>query len=348
MNNKIINYNTDIDSDSDDIYINHSKKKLKLTILPTIPKKNYILPKQINEIKDLIAFAYTFKGNNVNVSKIKNIEKYLIELDNMVGLKSTKRTILDMIMHYIQDRHEKNTDYLHMVVYGPPGCGKTTLCRILGKLLSGLGILSNDTFTLVKRTDLIDKYVGHTAKLTESMLNSCKGGVIFIDEAYSLAPRNIEQDSFAKEAIDFLNQYLSEHKDDICCIIAGYEKELKETLFKMNTGLERRFPWKFIIEDYTSSELLEIFKRMIFKANYTLTIDAIDEKIFKDNIDLFKFSGGDIETFITKCKIMHTRNTFGKSTNNIISKKDVQDALKEHLKNKCIKKNDEPPNHMYI
>ena len=108
------------------------------------------IPEQVDSIKALINFSYTYQGPNVNVEQLKLITGPLMELDRMVGLKNTKRSILDMIMHFSQGIHKKNEDYLHMVVCGPPGCGKTSFCRILGKILSGLGILSKNTFTVVK------------------------------------------------------------------------------------------------------------------------------------------------------------------------------------------------------
>lgn len=304
-------------------------------------------PTEINDIKDLIAFTYTYRGSHVDVERLKAIIGPLLELDRMVGLKTTKRTILDMIMHFVQGRHKKNDDYLHMVVCGPPGCGKTSFCRILGKILAGLKVLPKDTFTIVKRTDFVAKYLGQTAHRTENILKKCKGGVMFIDEAYSLAPRDSDRDSFAKEAIDFLNQFLSEHKDDLACIIAGYEDELERTIFSMNEGLKRRFPWKFVIDPYTNEELLEIFNRMLEKAGYTVEKDAITANFFKENKEFFKFAGGDIETFITKCKFVHTRNTFGKEPDNIFTKQDIIDALKNHKKNRSVK-HDEVPFGMYL
>ena len=304
------------------------------------------IPKEINTIKDLLTFAFTYSGPNVNVKKLQKIAGELIELDEMVGLTSTKRVILDMIMHFTQNRHQTNQDYLHMVVCGPPGCGKTSLCRILGKILAGLDILSTDKFTIVKRTDFIAKYLGQTAHRTEEILKKCSGGVMFIDEAYSLAPRDSDRDSFAKEAIDFLNQFLSEHKDDLCCIIAGYEEDLDATIFAMNQGLKRRFPWKFVIEPYTSEELSQIFHEMLKKNKYIIEKDVVKGEFFEKNKDLFKFAGGDIETFITKCKFAHTRNTFGNVPNNILSAKDISSALTEHKKHRKVK-DSQPPLGIY-
>lgn len=313
---------------------------------PPIPITGKV-PDKIDSIEDLIQFTYSYNGTNIDITKLKRIVPALLELNSMIGLKNTKTSILDMIMHFVQGRHRKNQDYLHMVVCGPPGTGKTTFCRILGKILAGVGVLSKGTFTVLKRTDFVAKYLGQTAHKTEKILKEVKGGVAFIDEAYSLAPRDSDRDSFAKEAIDFLNQFLSEHKDDFCCIIAGYEEQLENTIFSMNNGLKRRFPWKFVIDPYTEHELYQICCKMVKESGYTLAEGAIDPKFFLENKDHFKFAGGDIETFITKCKFIHTRNTFGKSADSVLTKKDITDAITEHKKHKGGKDN-QPPIMMYM
>ena len=306
-------------------------------------------PHPVETISDLVKFAFTYKGSHVNIAALKAVVPILLELEEMIGLEKVKRSILDLIMHFLQNKHQKNKDYLHMVVCGPPGCGKTTFCRILGKILSKLGILPNDTFTIVKRTDFVAKYLGQTAHRTEEILNKCKGGVMFIDEAYSLSGRrgSGSEDTFAKEAIDFLNQFLSEHKDDLCCIIAGYEEELESTIFSMNEGLKRRFPWKFVIEAYTEVEMHQIFLKMLVENNYKITEGVLEPVFFKENAQYFKYAGGDIETFITKCKFIHTRNTFGKIPDNILTAEDIKQALREHIHHKSVKKNDTPIG-MYI
>jgi len=305
------------------------------------------VPEKIDTIQDLIIFAYTFKGEHINVDQIKAITPALLELDNMIGLHSAKKTVLDMIMHFSQHRHKKNIDYLHVIVAGPPGCGKTTFCRILGKILIGLNILSKNIFKIVKRSDFIGKYLGQTAPQTEKLIESCLGGVMFIDEAYSLGSKRVEGDSYAKEAADCLNQALSEHKDDFCCMLATYPDELEKTLFSLNQGMSRRFPWRIMLEEYTHSELFEIFKRMLKNINYTFSENAITSDFFKQYKKYFKYSGGDIETFITKCKFTHTRNTFGKKIDCVLTQQDIDQAFEEHKKLKATETVNDIPFGMY-
>jgi len=301
-------------------------------------------PTEIKNISDLINFSYLYKGEHVRVEKIRRIIPYLEELNAMVGMTEIKQSIVEKIMYFVQDYHIRNNDYLHMAVFGPPGCGKTSVCKIIGKILAGIGVLSTDNFTIIKRTDFVAKYLGQTAQKTKNTLEKCLGGVIFIDEVYSLAPRDTDRDSFAKEAIDYLNQFLSEHKDDVCCIIAGYEKEIYDTFFAMNAGLERRFPWKFTIEPYTGKEMLNIFIGMVAKEGYILAPDAVDDDFFVKNVNLFKHFGGDVETFLSLCKIVHSKNTFGSEPSMCLTKKDLEESLSKIQTKKP--KNDFP-SHLY-
>jgi SpoVK/Ycf46/Vps4 family AAA+-type ATPase len=322
------------------------RKRLRtdsITNKPEWIESKHIDASNIKTLQDLIIFIHNYNGLDTNMLKLKNTIDPLLELNNMIGLTKLKSSIIDMVMHFAQGRHRKNTDYLHMVVCGPPGCGKTSVCKIIGKILSKIGILPKETFTIVKRTDFIGKYLGQTSHKTEAILNKCKGGIMFIDEAYSLAPRNTDNDQYSKEALDFLNQFLSEHKDDLVCIIAGYEDELNNTFFAMNDGLKRRFPWKFIIDPYSPNELVEIFNKMLKDVDYKIK-EPLKPEFFTVNKDYFTFAGGDIETFITKCKFIHTRNTFGKQVDNVLTEKDINDGLEQHKSHKLIIKNTLPEN----
>jgi len=225
----------------------------------------------------------------------------------------------------------------------------TTVARIIGQIYAGLGILATDSFVQLKRTDFIGQYLGTTADKTLKTLTSCLHGVAFIDEAYSLAPKKGDNgDSFSKEAIDTLNQFLSEHKDDFVCIIAGYRQELDSTFFAMNAGLRRRFPWVFVVDDYTPEDLLQIFEKQVWEANWEIEEGAITSAFFKTNFKEFPNFGGDLETFFTKCKFAHVRRVFGKSNKEkgVLTKDDISEGFKKHLENK--QRSEEPPMRMYL
>ena len=197
---------------------------------------------------------------------------------------------------------------MHTVIYGPPGTGKTETAKIIGKIFSKLGILSKNYFKKVTRADLIAGYLGQTALKTRDVIKDAVGGVLFIDEAYALGNPE-KRDSFAKECIDTLCEGLSDNKDNLMVIIAGYEKELKDCFFAYNQGLDSRFNWRFNTDDYSYEELFLIFKKKVNDIGWKL-----DEKVkklwFEDKMDFFKFYGRDIETLLAKVKIAHGRRVF--------------------------------------
>jgi hypothetical protein len=165
---------------------------------------------------------------------------------------------------------------IHTVIEGPPGVGKTTLGYILGEIYSNLDIIEqpkNKTnqlkFKIVKRSDLVAKYLGQTSHRTQEAINSVLGGVLFIDEAYSLGNNDVD-DSYSKECLDTLNQNLSEKKNQFLCIIAGYKDALERNFFAYNEGLKRRFPFTYTIEEYTPNELKNIFIGMLDNSNWGL------------------------------------------------------------------------------
>jgi len=242
----------------------------------------------------------------INIDTLYNLKEPLIELNNMIGLNEFKESIVNMILYYIQDLD--NNEMFNTVLEGPPGCGKTEIAQILADIYSKLGKLSKGTFTSVKRHDLVAEYLGQTAIKTNRVLKNALGGVLFIDEAYSLG-NNEKRDSFAKECIDTINNFLTENADDFVVIIAGYSEELKNQFFSMNRGLERRFPWKFKIDNYSNTDLYNIFIKQCSDANWSVINKKYIESFFEKNYESFPFFGGDTMTFFYKCKIAHARRS---------------------------------------
>ena len=167
------------------------------------------------------------------MNAMSNIKTPLIELNSMIGMNKLKESIVDQILYFIQGLHnisDGNGDFMHTVIYGPPGTGKTETAKIMGKIFSKLGVLKKNRFRKVTRADLIAGYLGQTALKTSDVIKDSLGGVLFIDEAYALG--NVEKrDSFAKECIDTLCEGLSDHKNDLMLIIAGYKDELERCFF---------------------------------------------------------------------------------------------------------------------
>ena len=310
----------------------------------------------VNCLKDLIKIGKNIIFyKNLDIIMLWRITPYLEELDKMIGMETLKESIFYQIIYYLKNMHirNRNEEYLHTMIMGPPGAGKTSVARILGKIYQVMGILSLDgPFNVAYRDDFIAGYLGQTAIKTRKLLESCIGGVLFVDEVYSFGPGDNEKDSFSKEAIETITAFLSEHKNDFCFIGAGYENEIKKCFFNANKGLERRFQWIHKIDKYSEEELTEIMIKMIDEMKWSTKVEKSDiVKILKNNTDLFKNAGGDIETFLSKCKMVHARRVFNLENEHkfIISKEDMEEAVKLVKKYRILKevKDDRPPFGMY-
>lgn len=270
----------------------------------------------IENLHDLIDLCdkYPIADNvtyNINMSSLHKIKPSLVELQSMVGMKTIKENIVDQILYFIQDLHvvsPNNSDYMHTVIYGPPGTGKTEVAKVIGKIFSTLGVLKNNVFKKVTRDDLIAGYLGQTALKTKDVIKQCIGGVLFIDEAYALGNRDTS-DSFSKESIDIICEALSDHKNDLMCIIAGYEKELHDCFFSYNPGLESRFTWKFQIDEYSATDLRLIFEKKVHDSKWSIK-DQLQDTWFEKNKSLFPYYGRDMETLFSKVKIAHSKRVF--------------------------------------
>ncbi len=205
------------------------------------------------------------------------MEEVQKEMDEIVGLAQLKQYVLDLADNVrVQQRRAaagmKTANLsMHMIFTGNPGTGKTTIARIVARYLKAIGALSGGQLIEVTRGDLVGRYSGHTAPLTNSVIQSALGGVLFIDEAYSLYRG--EQDSFGLEAIDTLVKGMEDHRDELVVILAGYTKEMGEFL-QANSGLASRFPNMIEFPDYTGAELLEITKCLCRSKGYRLEADC--------------------------------------------------------------------------
>lgn len=290
---------------------------------------------------------------SVNLETVHKLSIPLKKLKLMIGLHKVKDSILDMILYYIQNFEKSNKNMLHTVIEGPPGVGKTELGRIIGEVYASMGVIKSNKFKIVRRTDLIGEYVGHTAHKTQRAIDEANGGVLFIDEAYSLGSRE-GKDSFSKECIDTINQNLSEQKKNLIVIIAGYPNELEKCFFAHNPGLHRRFPFRYSIEGYNEKEMKDIFMKKIndikWKLNENIKEDFISN-FFKDNMSKFVNYGGDIDNLITMCKFSHSRRIVGKHPCNKkkLNKDDILNGMKRFMDMNKSKEQDKSfVNNMYL
>ena len=282
----------------------------------------------IKSIDDLIEIGKTYndrkrKRHNLNLHILNNLVEPLTELKNMIGMKDVKKIIFDQLIYYLQQLDDKNTEMLHTVITGPPGVGKTQLTHIIAKIYNRMGFLKSDKVVLAKRDDLIGQYIGQTAPKTRKILENALGGVLLLDEVYSLTPTS-ERD-FARESIDMINMYLSEHPHDLVCVIAGYKKPTYEQFFKQNEGLARRFTHHFEIKGYDSEELVLIFKKYLETQKWELEVSISNMvPIIEKNKDIFPNFGGDMTTLFGCCKKTHSRRLLSLPT-----EKELLDAKKK-------------------
>jgi SpoVK/Ycf46/Vps4 family AAA+-type ATPase len=329
--------------------------------IPSVPEfvvdinKEYEeITKPIKTIDDLIELGLSYDPltadkYSVNLKRLNKLVEPLTELKNVIGMKSVKESIIDQLVYFLQS-FEDNNNMLHTVIEGPPGVGKTMLGYILGKIYYNMGVLKGSdkaynsltgkkddfVFKIVKRKDLIGEYLGHTAVKTQKVIDECKGGVLFIDEAYSLG--NIDKkDTYSKECIDTINQNLSENKTNFMCIIAGYPDQLEQCFFSYNEGLRRRFTFKYTIEKYSAKELTNIFIKMINDCTWKLDVpqERLEEFINK-NIKEFENFGGDMETLLFRSKLTHSKRVFGIHPRNkkILSMEDIEKGFEVFKENK--------------
>ena len=195
------------------------------------------------------------------------------EINELVGLAPVKEYVFGLADNLqVQQRRaaaglKTASLSMHMIFTGNPGTGKTTIARLVAKYLKAIGALKGGQLVEVTRADLVGRYTGHTAPLTNSVIESALGGVLFIDEAYSLYRG--EQDSFGLEAIDTLVKGMEDHRDELVVILAGYTREM-ETFLTANSGLASRFPNRIEFPDYTAAELLQITHVQAKNKGYTL------------------------------------------------------------------------------
>lgn len=329
----------------------------------------------IKTIDDLIEIGRTYhckkntEYSGLNLRILCNLIPPLTELSKMIGMNEVKERMVDQILFFLQGEHvtqkcgkcmdcsfglkclNSQTEMLHTVITGPPGVGKTELGKILGKVYKEMGILSKGTFKTVCRADLIGQHCGETAIKTKGAIQEATGGVLFIDEAYSLG--NVEKrDVFTKECIDTINQCLSENRDFLC-IIAGYEDELEKCFFSYNAGLKRRFTFRYDIKPYSPMELFSIFENKIKSIDWSFCYDLNEGdneeikqrkseikntimELFKKNSKKFPNYGGDIETFVLKCKIANSRRCVFKEDEKrkTLSISDIEKGLEFLSKNR--------------
>lgn len=220
----------------------------------------------------------------------RTLSELLRDLNTLIGLKNVKCKVNDLIAYQqVQQMRRKQALYsgkntMHMAFMGNPGTGKTTVARIVGRIYKKLGLLSKGQFIEASRTDLIAGYQGQTALKVKKVIEKAKGGVLFIDEAYSIT-ENDHSDSYGRECLTELTKALEDYRDDLVVIVAGYTEPMNK-FFESNPGLKSRFNTFLEFPDYSSEELGQIFISICRQNDYSISTQAFDkvQELFNQNV----------------------------------------------------------------
>lgn len=277
------------------------------------------------------------QGKNQSPEEInrKAAQEILGELDRLIGLNSVKRLVKE-IQAFVEIQRLRQKEklifepmVLHMIFKGNPGTGKTTVARIIGRLFKEMGVLPKGHLIEVERADLVGEYIGHTAAKTRDQIKKAVGGILFIDEAYSLA-RGGEKD-FGKEAIDAMVTSMENIKDNLIIILAGYQDEMNYFL-DTNPGLRSRFPIHINFPDYSIEDLMNIAHLMLKQRQYELASLAEDElsKIIEQQTRKHQHSGNArlVRNLIERAMRMQAVRLVNKKN---ISRQDLMTIQKEDL-----------------
>lgn len=251
--------------------------------------KKQSLPKMEQKQEKVIEILCKYLGaskvdglfQDLKESSNVSLDELLNQLDELVGLENVKRQVRDLIdYNQIQHLREKNglkksNKTLHMAFLGNPGTAKTTVARIVGRMYKAIGLLSKGQFIEASRTDLIAEYQGQTAIKVKRLINRAKGGVLFIDEAYSIT-ENDHSDSYGRESLTELTKALEDYRNDLVVIVAGYTN-LMERFFESNLGLKSRFNTFISFTDYSLDELVRIFNYTCNQNDYVAEEQAIEK-----------------------------------------------------------------------
>jgi stage V sporulation protein K len=241
--------------------------------IPSAGKERSVLPKQ----PPIQPAEWNSSRRTDEGGTARRIAEINQELDNLIGLEKVKKLVKE-IQAFVEIQHKRAREQLvtdplvlHMIFSGNPGTGKTTVARLIGRLFKEMGVLQKGHLVEVERADLVGEYIGHTAQKTRDQVKRALGGILFIDEAYSLA-RGGERD-FGKESIDALVKSMEDYKDNLILILAGYREEM-DLFVRSNPGIRSRFPLHISFPDYSVEELMQIANLMLSQREYCFSAEA--------------------------------------------------------------------------
>lgn len=290
------------------------------------------------EYRDKLCEKILFTKQIPEVEKEKTMEEIFEELNALVGLDKVKNMLHDLV-NLIELKNKTKDDLkikninLHMVFLGNPGTGKTTVARIVAEMLYNLKYIKQNKLIEVSSKDLVAEYVGQTAPKTNAVVQKALGGVLFVDEAYSLASGSGQGNSFNEEAIATLIQAMENYRDDLVVIFAGYTKEMQDFL-NANSGIVSRIGYTVEFEDYTPDELIQIFNQMMEKSGFIVTKEAQDKvkEIIEEYKNTKNFGNARfVRNIYEKSIVKHASNTKGKNGKKVLKTISKEDISTENL-----------------
>ena len=339
IKNKYFNFNIiGTNPDIQDIYeyilnnINiEDEKKPELLdyITKTYKNDNYV------EYRNNLIKYISFNKELPKIEEKKTLEEIFKDLNELVGLEKVKKVLYDLVD--VINLKEKAKDLtikdmnLHMVFLGNPGTGKTTIARIISNILYNLGYIKENKLIEVSSKDLVGQYVGQTAPKTMDVINKSLNGVLFIDEAYSLAVKG--ENSYNAEAIATLIQAMENYRDKLVVIFAGYTKEMQDFL-DSNSGIVSRIGYTLEFDDYTTEELIKIFNNFATKNGFIVNEEAIKylEEVINENRNTKNFGNARfVRNIYEKTVIKHATNVKDKKQNKILKTITKEDISIENL-----------------
>ena len=319
----------------------NSEIKLLDYVTNTYPKTSLSFPEYRDNLCKKILFNKQEKiaENDIpEYEKDKTMEEIFAELNELVGLKKIKQALQDLV-NLIELKNKTGSNLkikdvnMHMIFLGNPGTGKTTVARIIAGMLYNLKYIKQNKLIEVSSKDLVAEYVGQTAPKTMSIIEKAMGGVLFIDEAYSLATGSGQGNSYNEEAIATLIQAMENYRSDLVVIFAGYTKEMQNFL-NANSGIASRIGYTLEFEDYTEDELVKIFENMVKKSGFEITKEALTEarKVIKEYKNTKNFGNARFaRSLYEKTVIKHASNTKGKKAKRILQTIEKEDISTENL-----------------
>ena len=290
------------------------------------------------EYRDKLLKTITFNKEIPKFEKDKSIDEVFEELDGLVGLNKVKQALRDLVsLKELKNKASNDLKIkdvnLHMVFLGNPGTGKTTVARMVAEILYNLKYIKQNKLIEVSSKDLVAEYVGQTAPKTMAVVQKALGGVLFIDEAYSLASGQGQGNGYNEEAIATLIQAMENHRDNLVVIFAGYTKEMQSFL-NTNSGIVSRIGYTLEFEDYTTEELIKIFEQMTKKSGFVVEEKAIKklEKIIEEYKDTKNFGNARfVRNVYEKTIIKHASNIKEKKSKKAIKTITEEDISVENL-----------------